>query len=86
MTERQPSLPDSEVYCYIGRQPSCGSVVAVTVDTADSKKRTARYIAEWIREGMAIERVSLETFRGLKMQRCTCKDRAKKEGQECLTR
>ena len=81
MVDWEPSLmelPDSEVMCYIGRTACCGNLVAVTVDTPASKKHTARDVAQWIRDGLTIERVSLETFRGLKMQRCTCKDKAKR--------
>jgi hypothetical protein len=69
------TLADSEVFCYVGRAGCCGNLVAVTVDKESLKPYTAREVASWIRQGMVIERVSLETFRGLKMQRCTCRER-----------
>lgn len=67
------AVPDSEVMCYVGRKPCCGHLVAVTVDHPDSKNRNAREVGNWIRQGMSVERVTLETVHGLKFQRCECK-------------
>jgi hypothetical protein len=47
---------------YMGRR-SCGCVVAITVDDPEYKKDTAKEIGKWIRQGLAIERVSIETAR-----------------------
>lgn len=68
-----PTLPDSEVWCYVGRMPCCGNIVAVTVDKETLKAYTAREIGKWVRQGMSVERVTLETVHGLKIRRCECK-------------
>ena len=49
-------------FSYIGRK-KCGCIVAAVVDDEDSKKATAKVVAKWIREGLAIERVSVEYVR-----------------------
>jgi hypothetical protein len=53
--ERAAAMP-----CYIGRLP-CGCVLAACVDDPKWAKQTARDIASWIREGMAVERVTCAT-------------------------
>ncbi len=45
-------------HAYIGRKP-CGCVVCVCIDAHD--KDTAKSVAEYIREGLAVERVPFGT-------------------------
>jgi len=52
-------------HCYIGRA-GCGCVVAVAVDATydlGAMVRTAECVAEFIRDGLTIERIPAETFR-----------------------
>ena len=46
-----------ESMCYIGRK-TCGCLVAAMVDSPDHKQDTAREVAKWVREGLALERVT----------------------------
>jgi hypothetical protein len=45
------------------RHPDIGTAVAATVDSPDMQKDNAKYIADWIREGLTIERVPVEWIR-----------------------
>jgi hypothetical protein len=45
-------------HAYIGRK-ACGCVVAVSVDTMD--KETGKSVAEFITDGLTIERVQMRT-------------------------
>lgn len=49
---------------YAGRD-TCGCVVAVTVDEPKRREHVAATVAEWIRDGLAIERVTIEEARQL---------------------
>lgn len=54
--------------CYVGRK-ECGCFVAAIVDAPEHRKDTAREVAKWIRQGLAIERMSVEDVRQ-KLMRC----------------
>ena len=56
-------------HAYIGRK-SCGCVMAVTVDDADDW--TAENVAEFIRDGLTIERVTGDYVRSLDHLGCKC--------------
>jgi hypothetical protein len=43
--------------CYVGRY-ACGCAVAACVDDPQWKKDTAKTLSQWIKEGMAVERVT----------------------------
>lgn len=47
-------------FAYIGRKPDCGCVVAIIVDMPEYKKDVAKQVAEFIRDGLEIERVDLD--------------------------
>jgi hypothetical protein len=66
--ERQFQRPD---YSYIGRA-ACGCVVAVTVDDPTDRKHTGQRVAEFIVDGLVIERMSAAEFRALPHFGCTC--------------
>lgn len=59
----------SDVWCYIGRTVQAtkyheaGVVVCVTVDQPSMAKDNAREVAEWMRDGLTIERVPVEWAR-----------------------
>lgn len=55
--------------CYIGKKP-CGCILAATADEPKRKNETAKEIAEWIRDGMTIERVTTAYVR----ENFYCKD------------
>jgi len=51
-------MANEEVPCYIGRA-ECGCVLAVTVDDGETPKETAKFVAEMIERGHAVERVTV---------------------------
>lgn len=52
------SLLPMPTHDYIGRKP-CGCVVAVLADLPSQKQHTARMVAAFIRDGLAVERIAL---------------------------
>ena len=68
---------------YIGRKP-CGCVVAFTVDSAGHRRQVARETAQWIRDGLTIERHAVEAVRAMKFG-CSHKATPKQAaGQEAM--
>jgi hypothetical protein len=57
--ETQPTVVPG---CYVGVL-SCGCAVAATVDRPEWKRDTARTIAEWIKDGLTVERWTVERVR-----------------------
>ncbi len=53
---------EAQIMCYIGRK-SCGCVVAATVDEPQYREDVAKDIADWLRSGLTIERVTVEYAR-----------------------
>lgn len=51
---------DGEV--YTASKPDCGCIVAATV-IDQHEKRTAAYVAEWIYQGLLIDRMKVSEFR-----------------------
>jgi len=47
---------------YIAKK-SCGCIVAAIVDRPERKNETAREVSKWIRDGLAVERVTVEYVR-----------------------
>ena len=56
------------MHVYVGRAP-CGCVRAITSDHGD--KETGQSVAEFIAEGLTIERVAFEDYRELISQEAT---------------
>lgn len=54
----------SESWTYIGRKP-CGCVVAAAVDNPEYVQRTAHTVAQFVKDGLAVERVTTEVAREL---------------------
>ncbi len=50
--------------CYIGRK-ACGCIVAACVDSPGFENDTALTIGGWVREQLAVERVTVAAVRGL---------------------
>ncbi len=48
---------------YAARFPGTKGYGAVTVDLPDHKKITAKEVADWIRRGATVERVTIEAAR-----------------------
>jgi len=57
---------------YIGKCQGCQNVIAAVVDHPDYKKDTAKAVAEFIRDGLLVERVDLDTVKKL-FNHCECK-------------
>ena len=55
---------------YIARK-SCGCMVAAAVDEPDHREDTANEIAEWIRAGLTVERVTVDYVRA-NWRTCAC--------------
>jgi hypothetical protein len=69
-------VSDKCTHCYVGKL-ACGCIVAVTSDEPDCPKRVAKDVASFVREGMTIERMTLEAFRSSKAPfGCECKKKA----------
>lgn len=49
------------IHCYIGRI-ACGCMVAVCFDEPDFPKATATSVADFIKSGYAVERVTYEQY------------------------
>lgn len=46
-------------HCYIGRK-RCGCVTTIVVDEPEYPKDTAKSVADFIRDGYAVERMTIE--------------------------
>ena len=57
-------------HAYIGRG-KCGCIIAVTTDVPDMRKETAADVAEFVRGGLSVERVTLDDFRRMPFG-CKC--------------
>lgn len=60
---------------YIGFK-ACGHAVAAVVDDGRFTKEVAKTVAQWVRDGLAIERKTVGWARE-NMNFCDCKERAK---------
>jgi hypothetical protein len=56
---------DADPMCYIGKHADCGCVVAVTVDKPELRKYVASDVARWMRDGLIVERTTVEEARTL---------------------
>jgi hypothetical protein len=54
----------SATHCYVGHA-DCGCLVSVVVDDPEYKKDTAKSVAQFIRSGYAVTRITLEEFRAV---------------------
>ncbi len=65
----------TEEMCYIGRRP-CGCVVAAVVIRAGEEKRVAKDVAVLIKEGLAIEQVTIVYVKA-NLRTCFCAEKGK---------
>lgn len=61
-------------HAYAGYCGGCGSMVAIVIDLPGYGKDTARSVAEFIRSGYRVERVTIEEGRNI-LAFCRCKPR-----------
>lgn len=54
--------------CYVGVK-ACGCWVAVTVDIADEKERTAKFVAQMIHDGLTVLHTTSDEVRS-RFRRC----------------
>lgn len=69
-----------ERHCYVGRQPGCGCIGVVVVDSQEHAKDTAKTVSDAVKAGLEIERMTVVAFREsndqfgckheLKMKKC----------------
>lgn len=57
--------------CYMARCQGCNHVVALTLDAPEYRKDVARDVAEWIADGLIVERSTAKIGREL-FNGCTC--------------
>lgn len=73
-------------YCYVGRQPGCRCLGVVVVDSQEHAKDTAKTVADMVKSGLIIERMTVEDFRNCKDHfGCMHKDMKMKECLEART-
>jgi hypothetical protein len=60
-----------ERMAYIGRR-ECGNCVAAAVDDPGHKKDTADFVRDMIKEGLAVERVTVTEGRDALCGKCDC--------------
>lgn len=61
----------AEHMAYAGHCAVCGAMCAATVDAPDRKRDNAKLIAKWVRDGLRVERVTVEHVRqSLKLCEC----------------
>ena len=63
----------NENMSYAAYCKGCGHLCGMTIDNLDRPARTAEYVAEFIRDGMTVMRVSDEVIRK-EFHCCTCQD------------
>lgn len=61
---------DESKHVYVATA-ACGCRVAVVADLPEHKKFTAESVAEYVRDGLAVTRETLEEFHVKSIQRCT---------------
>jgi hypothetical protein len=59
------------VAAYIGKCPGCKQVIAATVDAPEYRDDVAKDVAEWIRDGLIVERSTVGEARKL-FNNCAC--------------
>jgi len=73
-------VTDAEENVYVGRAP-CGCIRAVIVDADDARWLTAITAARWLRSGLTIERMAVETVRTTSLTRPDCQTHRQPERQ-----
>ena len=59
-----------ERMAYVGREPDCGCVTFLMVDDPSHSRDTALEVARCVRDGMAIDRTTVEEARKLPLATC----------------
>lgn len=68
-------------HCYVGIA-ACDCRRAVVVDMPDNAKQTAKTVAEFLREGLRIERMTIEDFRRIGLSLCECAHETRQQAHE----
>ena len=68
---------------YVATVPSCGCMVACTVDDPKHARDTAKEVASWVRDGLTISRHTVEAVRAMPFRRCPHRQKGKR-GQPSL--
>lgn len=63
---------------YIATVPGCGCMVACTVDVPEHARDTARELASWVRDGLTIERHTVEAVRAMRFRTCPHRVKARR--------
>lgn len=76
------SIPKPE-YDYVGRKP-CGCCVAVVAEIPGNEKGTAKWVAGFIRDGLAVERIPHADFHKILPLGCKCEPKPELTAQMSL--
>ena len=68
-------MNEVKTMCYIGVK-ECGCVVAACVDNPKHKKDIAKNVGDWVKDGLTIERISVEDTRN-RLSYCKCNEEIK---------
>lgn len=60
---------------YTARCPNCGVVIGAAVSDGEHLEDTANTLADWVRDGLVIERTTVGEARQV-FDRCTCEKEA----------
>ena len=69
-------------FAYVGTKP-CGCTVAATVINPEWAKDTAKSVAQWIKDGYTVDKVSLEEVK-IKLKSCKCAAEAAAKQRESV--
>lgn len=69
--------------CYMARCPGCNHVIALTLDAPEYRKDVARDVAEWIADGLIVERSTAAVGRKL-FDLCVCPRQSLQDRPETL--
>lgn len=53
----------NEDRCFTAACPTCGGIIAASVDSKDNRKEAAREVADWVRRGFAVTTTTAEAAR-----------------------
>jgi len=53
-------------HCYVGRMPGCRCLGVVVVDSKEHMKDTSKTVANAVKNGLEVERMTIEDFRNSK--------------------
>lgn len=66
---------------YIATCPECGRIIAAAVDAPEMRGEVAKEVADWIRRGFPVSRMTCEEARAAEW--CTCRRKTNGAPVQC---